>query len=189
MKSLPPIILASQSPRRQQLLRQIVHRFSVQASEAEEIAPSYLTPREIAMANAWLKARAVAQENPDSLVLGSDTVVALGKRVFGKPADLAQAQRFLGALSGQVHHVITGVALIHAHQQRFQLEAECTEVTFQDLSPRIIRDYLTKIQPLDKAGGYAIQEHADMILGAMHGSFTNVVGLPVERLRSMLRAW
>ena len=109
---LPPVILASQSPRRQQLLRTVLRRFEVDVSHADEIAPSWLTPGETAQANAWLKARAVAARHPKALVIGSDTVVALGRRSFGKPADLAQAFGNLKTLSGKTHQVITGVALI-----------------------------------------------------------------------------
>ena len=186
---LPPVILASQSPRRQQLLRTVLRRFEVDVSHADEIAPSWLTPGETAQANAWLKARAVAARHPKALVIGSDTVVALGRRSFGKPADLAQAFGNLKTLSGKTHQVITGVALIQWNTRRCLLQAESTDVRFQTLSAEVIRTYLARIQPLDKAGGYAIQEHAELILSELKGSFTNVVGLPVERLRNMLAEW
>ena len=186
---LPPVILASQSPRRRQLLRTVLRRFEVDVSHADEIAPSWLTPGETAQANAWLKARAVAARHPKALVIGSDTVVALGRRSFGKPVDLAQAFRNLRILSGKTHKVITGVALIQSSIRRCMLKTETTEVRFQSLSEEVIRTYLTRIQPLDKAGGYAIQEHAELILSELKGSFTNVVGLPVELLRDMLEQW
>ena len=140
-------------PRRQQLLRTVLRRFEVDVSHADEIAPSWLTPGETAQANAWLKARAVAARHPKALVIGSDTVVALGRRSFGKPADLAQAFGNLKTLSGKTHQVITGVALIQWSTRRCLLQAESTDVHFQKLSAEVIRTYLARIQPPRQSGG------------------------------------
>ena len=186
LMKMPPLILASASPRRSELLRQLGAGFRVIPAQIREIQPEYLTPMEVCQINAYHKARAVAKKHPDALVLGADTIVCLGTRVFGKPADLAQAHRMLAKLQGRTHQVITGMCLIHlrAHQQK--AFAVSTTVTFRKLHSDQIRRYLAKINPLDKAGGYAIQEEGEEIVQKVSGSFTNVVGLPLERLRQEL---
>lgn len=185
------LILASASPRRQELLRQLVAAFEVVPSSAPEIHDEQLTAWEMAQVNAYRKARAVAKQFPDSLVLGADTLVYLDRdaRLFGKPADLAAAARMLGALQGRVHAVITGVCLLHLRGHRQRVFAEWTDVRFHPLTTGQIQEYLSLINPLDKAGAYAIQEHGERIVAEISGSYSNVVGLPLERLRAELRAW
>lgn len=183
------LILASASPRREALLRQLGIPFRVVPAQVAEVAPKHLTPRELARFNAWRKARAVAQAHPDAVVLGADTVVCLGRTVFGKPASLAQARQFLCRLQGRTHEVITGICLMHLGQGRRKTFSVTTRVTFRPLGPRQIRDYLRRIHPLDKAGAYAIQEHGDLIVERIAGSFSNVVGLPLERLSQELVRW
>jgi septum formation protein len=187
--TLPPLILASISPRRAELLRQLPWNFSVIPSDALEIHHDHLTATEIAQVNAYRKARAVAKKFPDALVMGADTLVYLGTQLFGKPADLAEARRILTQLQGRTHQVITGVCLIHLRGHRQKAFAESTDVTFRPLSSEQIGDYLSRISPLDKAGAYAIQEHGDLIVEKISGSFSNVVGLPVERVREQLLMW
>ena len=187
--NLPSLILASASPRRAELLRQLPWEFSVVPSDAPEIHHDHLTATEISQINACRKARAVAKRIPDALVLGADTLVYLGAQIFGKPADFAEAQRMLTQLQGQTHQVITGVCLIQLRSHRQKVFAESTDVTFRALNSGRIRDYLARIQPLDKAGAYAIQEHGDLIVKNISGSFSNVVGLPMERLREELALW
>jgi septum formation protein len=187
--SLPPLILASASPRRRELLRAAGFEFRVLTEPTEEVSPEHLTPRETALINACRKARAVARREPDQLVIGADTVVALGAKLFGKPATRAGAAAMLGELAGREHEVVTGVCLIHWRARRQRLFAERTRVRFHPLTPGQIADYLARINPLDKAGGYAIQEHGEKIVAATDGSYTNVVGLPVERLTAELRRW
>ncbi len=184
--SLPPLILASVSPRRSELLATLGLPFTVVASQAEELAAEYLTARELAMVNAHRKARVVAKRHPDALVLGADTVVVLGDRFFGKPADMAEARGMLRALSGKTHQVVTGMALIHLRGYWERLVAEMTEVRFRTLSEGEIRGYLERIQPLDKAGAYAIQDYGELIVEEVRGSFTNVIGLPMELLKEAL---
>lgn len=145
--------------------------------------------RELCRLNAHRKARAVSLRFPDRPVLGADTLVVLGTAVFGKPADAGDAFRMLSELQGRTHEVVTGVCLLHARSGRRVLFAEATAVTFRPLTPGDIRDYLDRIHPLDKAGAYAIQEHGDCIVARIAGSFTNVVGLPVERVSAVLTAW
>ncbi len=186
---LPSIILASASPRRAELLRELGVEFTVLPSAAPEVAPEHLSPAETAQINAYRKARAVAKRFPDRLVLGADTVVGLGTEQFAKPADMADAERMLARLQGRTHQVVTGVCLIQLRRHRQRLFAVSTAVTFRRLHLGQIRRYLAAIHPFDKAGSYAIQEEGDQIVKGISGSFSNVVGLPVERLREELEAW
>ena len=187
--NLPLLILASVSPRRADLLRQSQLKFQVVASEATELHHEHLTATELSQVNAYRKARAVAERFPDALVIGADTLVYLVTQLFGKPADLAEAQRMLAQLQGRTHQVVTGVCLIHLHGHRQKVFSVSTEVTFHSLNAAQIRDYLARISPLDKAGAYAIQEHGDLIVKAISGSFSNVMGLPIERMREELERW
>lgn len=187
--ALPPLILASVSPRRSELLRQLGHEFVVVPSDATEAHHEELTAREICLLNAYRKARAVAKRYPDALVLGADTLVYLGTRLYGKPADLADAERMLSELQGQTHLVVTGVCLLHLRRHQQRLFADTTYVTFHRLETGAIRHYLEQIQPLDKAGAYAIQEHGELIVEKIDGSYSNVVGLPVEQLGHELANW
>ena len=184
-----PVILASASPRRAALLRQLGLEFIVLPGHPEEIQPEHLSPHEIAQINAYRKARTVAKHHPDALVLGADTLVCLGRALFGKPATLAEARQMLAQLQGRTHQVVTGVCLLHLRAHRQRLFAVGTAVTFRQLHAGQIRRYLARVNPLDKAGAYAIQEEGDLIVKQIHGSFTNVVGLPLERLREELDAF
>src|ERR1700744_1096746 len=183
---MPPLILASASPRRAELLRQLSVDFKVMASDAVEVAPEHLSPHEMCQLNAHRKSRAVAKKIPDALVLGADTLVFLDWRIFGKPQDLAEAHRMLGQLQGRTHQVVTGVCLMHLRGHREKIFAVGTDVTFKSLSDDQIKEYLAKINPLDKAGAYAIQEFGELIISEISGSYSNVVGLPVERLKEEL---
>ena len=183
------MILASASPRRSELLRQIGLDFVVITASVNEVAPAHLSPQETAQINAYRKARAVAKKHPDELVIGADTIVCLGTRIFGKPKDHADAEAMLLALQDQSHEVVTGVCLVGWRARRERLFAVSTTVAFQPLDRAAVRRYLAKINPLDKAGAYAIQEHGDLIVREISGSFSNVVGLPVERLREELARW
>jgi septum formation protein len=187
--NLPPVILASVSPRRAGLLRQMGLEFRVVPSEAPEIHHDQLTAGEISQINAYRKARAVAKKFPDALVLAADTLVYLDTTLFGKPANAGEACRMLAQLQGQTHEVVTGICLLNLRSHRQKIFAETTAVTFRPLDMEKIRDYLSKINPLDKAGAYAIQEEGDLIVEKISGSFSNVVGLPMERLEEELRAW
>lgn len=180
--NLPMLILASASPRRHELLRQLNLEFEVIPSDAQEIHNEQLTAGELSQINAYRKARAVSKKYPDALVIGMDTLVALGTTLFGKPTDLADARRMIEELQGQTHEVVTGVCLIHLRGHRQKLFAERTTVTFRSLTADEISHYHSKINPLDKAGAYAIQEHGDDLIRHISGSFSNVVGLPLERL-------
>jgi septum formation protein len=187
--NLPPIFLASASPRRQALLREAQIEFIPIPSEAPEIQHDQLTAREVSHINAYRKARSVAKKHPDALVLGADTLVHLGGRMYGKPASLEDAYRMLEELSGHTHHVVTAVCLLHLRERRQRLFSEDTAVKFRRLDAVVIRRYLAQVNPLDKAGAYAIQDKGELLIEDIEGSYSNVVGLPIERLRVELLAW
>jgi septum formation protein len=187
--NLPPLILASISPRRVELLREMGLRFRVVPSDAPEARNEQLTARELCQLNAYRKARTVAKKIPDALVIGADTLVCLDDEIFGKPASLADARQMIGKLQGRTHRVATGVCLIHLRRFRQKMFTETTRVTFRRLDLKQIRYYLGAINPLDKAGAYAIQEKGDLLVEGISGSYSNVVGLPIERLKAELAAW
>jgi septum formation protein len=187
--NLPPLILASASPRRSELLKQLGIEFQVVPSDASELHNQDLTAREVCQINAYRKARAVAKKHPDALVLGADTLVYLGTNLLGKPASLEEAYQMLEQLQGQTHQVVTAICLINLRNHRQTIFAETTDVTFRPLDAVQIQRYLVQINPLDKAGAYAIQDQGDLIVEKISGSYTNVVGLPVEQLREQLAAW
>ncbi len=186
MMNLPPLILASASPRRAELLRELGVDFHVLPSDAPEVAHDELSPQELCQLNAHRKARAVAKKHLDAVVLGADTLVFLDREILGKPADLDDARRMLERLQGCTHQVVTGVSLIHLRSHREHLFAVSTDVRFRALNDAQIRNYLAKINPLDKAGAYAIQDHGELIVEEISGSFTNIVGLPLERVEAEL---
>lgn len=172
-----------------ELLRQTGMEFQVMPSDAEEIHNEHLTAAELSQINAYRKARAISKKFPDALVIGMDTLVSLGTKLYGKPRDAAEARQMLEELQGHTHQVVTGSCLIHLRSHRQKVFAEQTTVTFRSLTPQEIAHYHSKINPLDKAGGYAIQEHGDDIVRNISGSFSNVVGLPLERLSQELQGF
>jgi len=186
---LPPLILASASPRRCELLRQLGVEFRVVPSDASEVHHEQLTAREISQINAYRKARAVAKKFPDALVMGADTLVYLDTALFGKPMSLEHAYQMLEQLQGRTHQVVTAICLLNLRHHRQKIFTESTAVTFRRLDAAKIRRYLTKVNPLDKAGAYAIQEEGDLIVEKIAGSYSNVVGLPIERVTKELAGW
>jgi septum formation protein len=214
LKGIPQIILASASPRREQLLRELLEaegsraamglRFTVVRPDDVEEATHGAVPDVLVMQNAQRKARAVAGRHREAVVIGADTEVVLDGIIFGKPRDLNEAEAMLSKLAGRRHDVFTGVCVIH---RLFDTEITFTERTgvwMRPVTRQEIRRYFTKVTPLDNAGdnhdhaekwqkthgylswagAYAVQ-HGD-IVERMEGSYSNVVGLPVERLRAML---
>jgi len=184
-----PLILASGSQRRRELLTAMAVRFEVITADVreldEETSPD-LAPIALARENARLKARAVAALHPGRWILGADTVVALDEHLLGKPPSLAQAKQFLRALSGRTHEVITGCALISPNGETESFHA-ISLVTFRVLSDEIIERYLAAVHVLDKAGAYALQENGEWIIARVEGSRTNVIGLPTEALTSVFK--
>ena len=182
----PALILASASPRRRELLAGLGVRFTVVVPEVTEHEAPDADPRHMVRHNAALKADWVAARHPDALVLGADTVVFLDGLVLNKPRDLAEARAMLRRLSGRTHTVCTGVALRRRSDGLARDEAAESEVTFKTLDNGIMDRYFAQVNPLDKAGGYAIQEATDLIIASWRGSYTNIVGLPVEMVKQIL---
>lgn len=198
-KARPLLILASSSPRRRALLEEHGYRFVVIApADVLEIAPAHLSPGETVLANARAKARAVAVLHPGAVVIGVDTEVFFEGRVLGKPADLRGALAMISRLNGRTHEVYSGVwiAAPSAKTKNNRESAtpritergfiEVTRVHFHRRTPAQLRAYLERIQPLDKAGAYAAQnDHGEMI-AKVEGSYSNVIGLPMETLARVL---
>jgi 23S rRNA (uracil-5-)-methyltransferase RumA/MAF protein len=180
------IVLASQSPRRQELLKKIVPEFRVVPSGLDEDEFREKDPLRFALRAAEAKAREVAEKNPSSLVIAADTVVNLGEEVLGKPKDRDQAEEMLRKLSGQRHRVITAAALYNKDQQILLTGYEISYVTFKTLSDRDVEDYLASGEYLDKAGSYAVQEVGDAFVESLEGDYENVVGFPVARIKKLL---
>ena len=182
----PPLILASGSPRRRELLAQLGVPFEVVTALIEEHEDPATDPRAMVAHNAALKADWVAARRPEALVLGADTTVFVDGLALNKPRDAAEARTMLRRLSGRVHTVFTGLALRQAATGLKIDEGVASEVTFRVLDEATIEAYLARVHTLDKAGGYAIQEHREMIVAGHTGSLTNIVGLPVETVRQLL---
>ena len=178
-------ILASGSPRRCNLLAKDGWKFRVVVPNVEEY-DSGVPPMEMVGTNARLKAKAVAGLHPDALVLGSDTTVALGEAILNKPIDFNQACDMLRQLSGKSHHVHTAFALIHAAGGVEDFEVVSSRVQFKTLDASVIETYLSRVHTLDKAGGYAIQEHGDLIIQSYEEPLSCIVGLPIETVRNKL---
>jgi len=181
------LILASSSPQRRQLLASAGIPFQVVDPPLAEPDGhvSSLPPAERAEALAYFKARTVADQHPDAIVLAADTVVSEGGRVLGKPTDAADARRMLAAISGTRHQVITGIAVVYPHGRRV-IASDITYVTMRKMSPEEIERYVASGEWIDKAGAYAIQLTADRYVQKLEGSFTNVVGLPMELVTRLL---
>jgi len=180
------IILASKSPRRQELLRLMDVDFTVVLKEVDESYPDGLSPQEIALYIATKKAEAFDETVGDEVVLTADTIVVIDGLILGKPETPEHAVEMLQLLSGRVHQVITGVCLLHKHQ--YNKFFDVSEVFFRKLTDKEITSYVEKYQPLDKAGSYGIQERIGLIgIEKINGSYTNVVGLPTEKLYQQLK--
>ncbi len=184
------LLLASSSPRRRQLLTEYGYRFTVQPATVDEIAPAHLTVAETTLFNAKLKALDVARRNPDALVIGVDTLVALDGAPIGKPRDLDDAFAMLSRLSNRVHEVYSSIWAICLASGRSRASIEVSHVKFRPLDEAEIRRYLARIEPLDKAGAYAAQDDGpESVVECIEGSRTNVVGLPMEALAALLGGW
>ena len=176
------IILASRSQRRLDLLTAAGIRCRPLAADVEEtILPDEL-PEVLVCRLARLKAVAVAPQFPSDIVLGSDTIVYLEPGVLGKPRDYAEASEFLARLSGKTHQVYTGVCLYRENPHLLDIWYACTDVMFRSLTADDIESYLACTEPLDKAGGYGIQDQGDLIIEKIRGLRSNVVGLPIEEV-------
>ena len=173
------IILASQSPRRYELLKMIGLNFKVRPSHAEEINKDNLPPVEYTLENARLKGFEIANKSPDSLVISADTVVVHGGEILEKPEDEAHARQILKKLSGKTHEVVTGFGLTLLADNRAVFNHEISKVTFRNLSQSEISAYINTGEPFDKAGGYGAQGTGSLLIKRIDGCFFNVVGLPL----------
>ena len=182
----PRLILASASPRRRELLAQLGVAFEVVVADVVEHEEASTDPRVMVAHNAALKADWVAARHPDALVLGADTTVFIDNHALNKPRDGAEARAMLRRLSGRTHTVFTGLAVRRASDGLKIDDGVASDVTFKAFGDDVIEAYLAKVHTLDKAGGYGIQEHADLIVEGHRGSFTNIVGLPIETTKQIL---
>ena len=199
---MPVLVLASASPRRSELLAELGVEFEVRPADVDETPASGEPADELVRRLAIDKAQAalVASPEPDIVVIGADTVVAVDGRILGKPADHGDARRMLHALSGSRHDVHTGVAVVSRSEAgpedgvdvalgpavRLAVEVVTTVVVFEELTDEQIDEYVATGSPLDKAGGYGIQERGDAFVREIIGPFDNVVGLPLDTVRRLL---
>jgi septum formation protein len=191
------LVLASASPRRQELLRNAGIPFVVQPTDIPEVPQPGEAPRAFAERMAREKALAVFRQRPDDFILGADTIVVVDVDILGKPRDSADAARMLRLLSGRTHQVITGVCLVtQLRTENWKLatafediRSETTLVTMDALSDEDIRSYVSSGEPMDKAGAYAIQGRASRWISRIEGDYFNVVGLPVALAYKMLREY
>ena len=180
-------VLASASPRRKELLAELITTFEICPSNADENITSYTSPEDLVLQLAALKAREVAlrPEHEGKIVIGSDTVVAFDGEVLGKPKDEADAKRMLTALSGNTHQVYTGVCIVLPNGEKL-VAADCTDVEFEALDEAAISAYVATGSPMDKAGAYGIQDGG--VVKEIHGSYSNVVGFPCELFEKLLKS-
>ena len=180
--NVPRLILASASPRRVELMQEAGYQFEVVVPDVEEAHDESLSCEDLTVENAKLKALAVASQLPDCMVVAADTLVYLDNKPIGKPADMKEAAQMLRRLSGRMHEVCTGVAIASDGGRTLQCFHVISDVVFKPLTDEVIAEYHRRIQPLDKAGAYAIQDESAMIIERISGSWSNVKGLPMERL-------
>jgi septum formation protein len=185
----PTLILASASPRRRQLLAEAGYAFEVDPSDLDESPPgAEVSPAEYAADLAWRKARAVASRREAGLILAADTVCAVGLEILNKPLDRDDAERMIRLQEGRDTEVITGLCLHRADRPEWVGAVEVSIVRFRPLSDAERREYLDSGRWEGKSGGYGVQDH-DPFVGVASGSFSNVVGLPMERLAALLAAY
>lgn len=182
-----PLILASASPRRKELLKQVGLDFIVEPSEIEEKRAPGEAPADYALRLATDKALEVAGHHPSRLVLGADTIVVLDQEVLGKPGDRRQARQMLCRMSGREHGVITAFALVFQEGSLLVQRWVETRVRMKRLTDQEIEGYLNTGEPFDKAGGYAIQGKGGLLVESIEGCYTNVVGLPLPALAEALK--
>jgi septum formation protein len=180
------LILASNSPRRKELLAEITKDFSVQASTVDETKIRETRPKEFALIASELKAKDVGDKDPEAIVIGADTIVVIDSRILGKPNDINEAKRMLSDLSGRVHEVMTAITLYNGASGKMTASLKTTNVKFKKLTAKDIDDYLQKVDVLDKAGAYAIQEYGEVLVENIVGERDNVIGLPTEMLKAMI---
>ena len=182
------LILASGSPRRKDLLAEAGFDFHVVVPEVEENEDVSVSIRRLTQENAELKAAAVAHLHPHAVVIAADTLVLVGERVLTKPVDREEATEMLGSLNGKSHQVFTAFSIQHRQSGRSVAQTVTTDVHFKNLSTAEMAAYHERINPMDKAGAYAAQEHGELIIDRIEGSMTNVIGLPMDDVIEVLEA-
>ena len=180
-RAMPSLVLASSSPRRAALLSGAGFEFEIAPPRLAEKFDAAVTLRELTLWNAIRKGMSIAQTRPDAVVIAADTLVALGNEIIGKPSDLEEAAQMLRHLSHQTHEVCSAVLIYHQTSGRSALFHDISRVRFHRLNRAMIKRYVVKVNPLDKAGAYAAQGTGAEIIAKIEGSFTNVVGLPMEK--------
>lgn len=194
-KKLHKIILASTSPRRKDLLASMGLDFEVVPSDYEENMNLPLSPDKLTLHLSREKALAVTKDYPDAVVIGADTIVSIDDMVLGKAHSEDEVRRMLGLLSGRTHQVITGLTVVippsvsPTHTQLIETHASVNNVSFASLTPEEISWYISTGEPLEKAGGYALQGCAAMFIKKIEGSYSGIVGLPLEALYDILRSY
>ena len=179
-----PVILASQSPRRVELLKSVIKNFRVIPSKIDEAFDINLSPEENAILLGRKKAASIAQLHPHHLVIGADTLVVLENKIIGKPTDAENARQILRQLSGKEHEVITGVTVVHS--ETFSA-ASISRVRIKALTSNQIHSYVESGEPMDKAGAYAIQGKGFFLVENYGGSYSNIIGLPMDLLKDLLQ--
>jgi septum formation protein len=190
MLSLPKLILASNSPRRAEILTSVGWEFTKDSADIDETELTGELPEDYVQRLAREKAERVAQKYSDAIVLGADTTVVINNQIIGKPVDLADAKRMLKMLSGNWHEVLTGVALVQNSKFKIQnskLGIQRTRVKFAEMSDEEIEFLAEKGEPLDKAGAYAVQAQAALFIEKIEGDYWNVVGLPVNLVYGLIQ--
>ena len=180
------MILASQSPRRRELLSLITEDFRIIPAKSEEVLPEKISPEDAVVLLSEQKAEEIYRENRGEIIVAADTVVAIDGRILGKPADEKDAFAMLKTLSGRTHEVFTGVCVIFANGRKERFFEE-TKVEFYELSDGEIAEYIKSGEPMDKAGAYGIQGKGALLVKRIDGDYFNVVGLPVARLLRVLK--
>jgi len=184
-----PVILASKSPRRKNLLNSLGLEFEVIASEIDEDIDGNISPDEYCVRLAWTKAEYVAKSlNYEAIVVGADTIVVIDGKIINKPESENQAYDFLRLLSGKTHKVYTGIAILNSLSKKFYKDYQITNVTFRELDDKEIYAYINSGSPMDKAGAYGIQDDFGAVfVKHIEGCYYNIVGLPLELLYSSLK--
>jgi len=180
------VVLASASPRRKQLLKKAIQRFTVVPSKVDELSIKAKSPLAFAIKAALVKALDVAKKYPKAIVIGADTIVVLRGKILGKPRDKKHAIAMLKSLSGTIHKVITGLAVVNVEDGKIRTDYAETKVEMKRMKEADILAYVESGGPLDKAGGYGIQEIEDPFIEKIIGNYDNVVGLPVKKVKHLL---
>lgn len=182
----PGIILASNSPRRRELLGMAGIKFEVIPASFDEESVPFMEPSEYTKLLAEQKALEIARKNPDHMVIGADTIVVIDDQILNKPSSKNDATKMMRMLSGRTHRVFTGICLACLSEHRIYTDSIITDVTFKSLTNEEINWYTNTDEPYDKAGGYAVQGAGVFMIESINGSYTNVIGLPVSHVLSHL---